>query len=338
MVEEAKGKDFWEKPEGKTGMIFAVAILAGAAILFINYLPTLLMLAQNTLYLILMLMGIGVLGYIALDSSFRNLLAFMYKVAMKKLTGMFIEMDPIAIIEVYIDEIKNNRAKMDEQLGALKGQIKSLDRVINENIANMDNQLGVAKQAQKVGQTNQVNLKVRMAEKLKESNMKLSDLKTKLELLYKMLSKMYENTGFLLEDITFEVEVQKRERKAITTGYSAMRSAMKIINGDKDKKMMFDEAMEFMAEDIGMKVGEMERFMDVSANFMNTIDLQNGVIEEKGLQMLEQWEKDSDSLFLIKDKSLMLDAAITPVYNVNTITTSNGERQGQYAKLFDFNK
>jgi hypothetical protein len=50
-------------------------------------------------------------------------------------------------------------------------------------------------------------------------------------------------------------------------------------------------ALEAMAEDVGQKVGEMERFMDVSRNFMDSIDLQNGVFEEEGLAMLENGRK-----------------------------------------------
>ena len=37
----------------------------------------------------------------------------------------------------------------------------------------------------------------------------------------------------------------------------------------------------------------MEQFMEMSSNFMESVDLQNGIFEEEGLKMLEQWEKNS---------------------------------------------
>ena len=84
---------------------------------------------------------------------------------------------------------------------------------------------------------------------------------------------------------------------------------MSIISGDPDKRAMFDMAMEAVTEDVASKVGEMERFMEVSANFMNSIDLQQGVFEEDGLKMLEKWEKESTSLLLGEEKSnLLLEA------------------------------
>lgn len=85
-----------------------------------------------------------------------------------------------------------------------------------------------------------------------------------------------------------------------------MRSAMNVISGDKDKRAMFDAALEAIADDVSQKVGEMERFMEMSANFMDSVDLQNGIFEEEGLKMLEKWEKEGVSLILGEEKNTLL--------------------------------
>ena len=72
---------------------------------------------------------------------------------------------------------------------------------------------------------------------------------------------------------------------------------------------MFDNALEAVADDVASKVGEMERFMEVSANFMESVDLQNGVFEEEGLRMLEKWENEGVSLFLGEEKGTLLKQA-----------------------------
>jgi hypothetical protein len=84
---------------------------------------------------------------------------------------------------------------------------------------------------------------------------------------------------------------------------------MSIISGDKDKRAMFDMALEAIADDVANKVGEMERFMDLSENFMRSVDLQNGVFEEEGLKMLEMWEKEGVSSILGAEKQTLLDQA-----------------------------
>ena len=73
---------------------------------------------------------------------------------------------------------------------------------------------------------------------------------------------------------------------------------MSIIKGDPDKRAMFDQAMQGIADDVANKVGEMERFMELSSDFMNSIDLQEGIFEEKGMKMLEEYEKKSTLLLL----------------------------------------
>src|SRR5690606_37829910 len=120
------------------------------------------------------------------------------------------------------------------------------------------------------------------------------------------LVKMHENSEILLEDIKDQVAVKEQERKAIHASHSAMKSAMNIIAGDKDQRYMFDTALEAIADDVSQKVGEMERFMDMSSSFMDSVDLQNGVFEEKGLEMLEKWEKEGVSLILGREKDTLL--------------------------------
>ena len=107
-----------------------------------------------------------------------------------------------------------------------------------------------------------------------------------------------QNSELLLEDTKDQVKLKEQERKAIRTSHSAMKSAMSVMSGDPDKRAMFDMAMEAVADDVANKVGEMEQFMEMSSDFMNSIDLQNGVFQEQGLKMLEEYEKKSTLLLL----------------------------------------
>ena len=107
--------------------------------------------------------------------------------------------------------------------------------------------------------------------------MKLEALYKRMEVLYRVLTKMYENSEILMEDVKDQVMLKDQERKAIHASNSAMKSAMNVIKGDKDKRYMFDMALEAVADDVSKKVGEMERFMEMSSSFMESVDLQNGV-------------------------------------------------------------
>ncbi|MFM8448831.1 MAG: hypothetical protein ACKOAY_01885 [Haliscomenobacter sp.] len=293
-----KPKSFWKRPEGVVGAIFMLAVLAGLGILFVTYLPVLVELAKNVLYLTLMIIAGAGLLYMVFDPKMRNLVWYGYKSVMRSLTGMFVTIDPIGILKSYVEDLQDNLNKMRKQIGNLRGQMRKIQTLIEENNQEIDTNMRLAQAARNADKDQQLLLASRKAARLQESNQKYTALYQKMEILYRILTKMHDNSEVLLADTADQIKVKEQERKAIRTSHSAMRSAMSVISGDPDKRAMFDMAMEAIADDVANKVGEMERFMEMSANFMDSVDIQNGMFEEKGLQMLEEWEKKSTLLLM----------------------------------------
>ena len=298
-----KSKSFWKRPEGITGTIFLAGLIIGGGYLLFTILPTLLILAQNVLYLALMLIVLAAIIYMVLDPKMRALIGYMYKSIMRKITSIFVTIDPIGILKNYISDLEDNLSKMSKQIGGLRGQMRKLKDIMTQNSKDIQENMKIASKAKELEKDKQMVLHSRKAARLKESNEKYSALYNRMEVLHRILAKMYTNSEILLEDTRDQVKVKEQERKAIRASHGAMKSAMNIISGDKDKRAMFDMALEAVADDVANKVGEMERFMEMSANFMDSVDLQNGVFEEEGIKMLEQWEKQS-TLMLLGDGAL----------------------------------
>ncbi|MDC8004860.1 hypothetical protein POV27_12430 [Aureisphaera galaxeae] len=329
-----KPKSFWKKPEGKTGMLFMGLLGAGGLYGLYKVLPFLIEIAENTLYLGVLLAVLGALIYMILDPKMRNLIFYMYKSFMRWITGLFIQIDPIGILKSYVEDLKDNLKKMNKQIAVLKGQMKRLQQIIYDNKKSINSNLKLASAAKEKDKKGIMILKSRKAGRLQESNLKLDGLYKKMEILYRVLTKMYENSEILLEDIEDQVMVKEQERKAIRASHSAMKSAMNIIAGNNDKKEMFDRALEVIAEDVSMKIGEMERFMDMSTNFMDSIDLQNGIFEEEGLELLEKWEKEGVSLILGNQKDLLVHDQHSVDLDAPIVKTKS--QNNQYSDLFNF--
>jgi hypothetical protein len=341
-----KVKSFWDKPEGKTGMVFAAGGILGALLIMAKWGAAIVSAAQNTMVLGAYILAAVAIGYVLMDKRFRTMVFYMYKGVMRFLTGLFVQIDPIAILKTYVDDLKKNHADMDKQIGRLRGVLAELDRKIRENEVNAKNNMALAAQAQKKlasgGQDSQqtmraqVMLKTRKAGRLEETNRTFIELRTKVEMIYRVLSKMFTNCGMLIEDTEDSIELKSTEWKTIKMAHGAMRSAMNIIRGDKDKRAIYEEALDIMANDLDTKVGEMQRFMEVSQNFLDGIDLQNGVFEEKGLAMLEKWEKDADSWLLGEEKGKLIAAANDQanVLDVNAPPEKNAAHMNQYNQLF----
>jgi len=345
-----KPKGFWDRKEGTTGMLIGIPILAALGYGLYKILPFIITLLQNAITAVLLFGVLAVIIYVITDRRTRNLFWYIYKSIMRAITRMFVEIDPIGILNSYVSDLKSNAENMYRQIGNLRGQMRKLKELIDQNERERAQSLQFAGEARKQNKQNIFVLKARKAGRLEESNLTLSALYTKMEVLYRMLNKMYETSLVLIEDLEDEVKVKTMERDAIKASYSAFRSAVRIIKGDPDKKEIFDQAMEFLAEDYGKKLGEIEHFMEVSSSVIDSIDIQNGVYAEDALQKLEDWEKQSESILLGDQKKMLIAAANDPtnVLELNvklpkpseaTIEkAADGSKSLKYEELFEEDK
>lgn len=327
-------KSFWSKPEGVTGAVFLLAFLGLAGYGIATNITAIMEFVSQTIGLVTSLAVLGVVLYMILDPKMRNLIWYMYKSVMRKVTGIFVNIDPIGILESYVDDLKSNLRKMSEQIGALKGQMRKLKGIMDKNFNEIETNMKLASKAREKGMEKQMILSSRKAARLKEVNAKYDTLYNRMQILYRILSKMYQNSEILLEDTKDNVELKKQERKAIRASHSAMKSAMSVISGDPDKRAMFDMAMERVADDVANKVGEMERFMEMSSGFMDSIDLQNGIFEEEGIRMLEEYEKKSN-LLLMGDSSSSAETLDLNSEIAKPQVRQEGSSSGNYENLFD---
>ena len=338
---DLKGKkSFWQRPEGIPGAILLIAILGGLGYGLMQIMPSLIELAENMIYLGLMCGGLFIVGYMLLDKRIRTLAWYFYKSIIRKTTGVFIQLDPIAIIEGFLEDLKDKMKTMENQIGELKGQIRKIKNKITAKKDKVDYYMGMANAARNKGNEAQMNLNIRKAEREKSAAAKFGVLRDKTEKLYTVLDKMKKYSAIMVDDIGHEVEMKTEEREIIRTSHSVMKSAVNIINGNSDRKVIFDQAMEYIVDDIGMRIGEMERFMDVSADFMSNMDLENEMHQENGLKSLDEWSNRVDEKFnaatyqspikaLEKGNTKFKDREKVRIENTNTNSNPNTSSTGK---------
>lgn len=336
-------KSFWERPEGKFGTFVLAGLIIGGGYLLYHGLPYIIELAKNMYIAIGMIVGLVGIAYVLFDLRFRTLLWYLYQSFMRKLTGAIIMIDPVAIAESYVGDLEKKQGVMGRQMTVLSGEKRKLKTIIDNNKAEYSDNLGIMRQAEKKNKKGLMIIKSRAAGRLEKYTVKYEELLSKMEVIYKILDKMHEASGWMIEDLKDEVKHAKIEKSIIKKSHGIMKSAYNIIQGNDDKKVMFDQAMEFIVDDVSMKVGEMERFMDVSSSFIDGMDLENGMFEEKGMEMLQKWEEEG-SLFLFDDKSANkaltsgnvnhLNSAKQPVKHmapvVRNTATNNGTITNKY--------
>ncbi len=304
MVGESPQKSWFSKPEGKVGTILPImAGVAGAGALVYFWgtiLPWVIEMLKNTITAVALAGILAVIAVVIFDPRWRNLLFYLYKSMMRGLTSAFIEIDPIGILKTYVANLRKKLDEMDTSIGNLNGQLHKLKVQIDKNEANRIHSLQLAQQAQQRGEEmrNVFVLQSRQAGRLGKSNMTLQNLYDRMATLMKVLQKYRAASGLLVEDIQGEVEVKTAERAALLAGYNAFSQARKIMQGGDDEREIFDMTLEKLADDYGMKMGEIETFMDMSKSIIDGVDLDNGIYEADALAQLEKWESKSNSLLV----------------------------------------
>jgi hypothetical protein len=302
-----KPLSFWERKEGVTGQVVGVALLCGAGVLLYRALPTIITLLENTIYAAVLGVAAVALAFIITDRRFWRLGAWAYMSAMRRITQVFVEIDPIGIMKNYIEDLKRKLADMNGRISRLSGMIRACKEEIRQNDQAKTGALGLVSEAKKKGLTMVAAAQSRKAGRIAEANLTYQDLLAKMELLHRVLVKYQEVSTFLIEDMTQEVAIKERKRAMAKEAYSAMKSAMAILHGDRNARELYDMASEYVAADYAMRIGEIEDFVRMSDTFMQSIDLRNGVYEQQAVEMLADWEKNADSIVLGDAKRLLIE-------------------------------
>ena len=207
------------------------------------------------------------------------LFSWGFKVLMRYLTGVFVELNPIAIMRIHIENLEKNHVVMNEHIGKLSGEIRTLERKINENKQGIEKSLKIASSAKEKGVQGQAYVEARKAGRRRDGVIKLTDLLEKIKKIYGVLVKMYEVSGYVIEDLKDDVEQKTTEYKAVKQAHAALMSSMSIISGNPDERAMFEMALEKMEEEVSQKLGTMDRFMEMSAGLIQNIDIEKCTVK-----------------------------------------------------------
>jgi len=105
------------------------------------------------------------------------------------------------------------------------------------------------------------------------------------------MEKVNKSAEYIIKETEIKVKLKETEYQIVKESSNALRTAVSIFKGDPDKKFYFDESMEYIQDDMSKKLGEMKRAMDLSMDFINGVDIQNGLLSDKGQALLNSYNQ-----------------------------------------------
>ncbi|MCQ2253366.1 MAG: hypothetical protein MJZ61_07940 [Bacteroidales bacterium] len=288
----------WQRPGGTLGKIVLGAGIIGGAYLLYKNIDFLIQMTQKTLTLGLLVGIICLIGFLITNKKFRNLCSNVYFLIMRKLTGLVVEIDPIAIVEGKVKEMKGKIQKISKLLGDVKGLNMQNEKRLQLKKAEMDDNLRKLDLLQKSGRMAEAqvcnNKIVRLKTAIESSSKRLEDSKAWMMIL----TELKKAAELKVEDTEDAVRARKEEFESIKAQHKAFSSIQGLLSDNGGEIDSFTMAMDFMDNDISQKLGEMSLIIDETGGIIDQIAMDNAVNSIKAEEFLQKYrESGIDGIF-----------------------------------------
>ena len=288
----------WEKPGGTLGMIVAGLAIGGGCIILYKILPFLISLTTNLLTLTLLVLALAGIGFLITNKRFRQTCSMLYFMVMRKITGLIIEIDPIAIVENKVKEMKKKILDIERQMGSLNGLNKQNERKIEEKKRQLQHEIDRLNEYNKNNKRAEAGVAERQAVRLQSAIERQIKRLEDSKKWYEILKSLKHAAELTVLDTENEVNDRKEEFESIKAQHKAFSSIMSIMKGDPDQMEDFTRAMDFMAYDITQKLGEMSNVIDETGGLLSQFAIEEGVASKRADELLQRYEANGiDGLF-----------------------------------------
>ena len=281
----------WQQPEKIAGRVFLLGLVGTAVYFWGHILPFLVDMVFDTVKLGIGLAVLFGLFLLATNKRIQTGLWYAGQRIMRTLAGIFVNTDPIGIMEDYIRNTEKEARKMDAEVTNIEGAHELVKRKLAANTTQMQEYLALASAATRQGEKDMAESYASRAAQIQDYNQRLQPMATTTANVTVVMRQILKAALRQIDSSKFKVGLLKDEYQLVKRTSSGMRAAMNILRGDPDKKYFFDLATDRVAQDMAQQLGQIKQAMRYSQEFVKEMDIQNGVMSEKGQRLLEKYQK-----------------------------------------------
>jgi hypothetical protein len=235
--------------------------------------------------------------------------------------GLAIELNPFAILQAKIDQGYKDRDTLYKQSARLKGKQSELMDKLGAKEKELQLNIQKVKILQSEGSsTRQVNLYTNNVMRCREYIDNVTPIVGDLNKLIQFADAAYEESGIMLEDAKLDLEAKKDLYYSVTTGLSAVTSAMKAFKGDDELNRDAEQALALLKVRIGEKIGHIKSAINVTNRFMDDQVLEDKAKSAQAIELINQFDLGKDfhytgsALKDSGDKGRLKDVSVTDRY------------------------
>ncbi len=322
LIEKTKTPGWWSEPKNVATAIIVLALTAGLAYGFLTYvLPWLVTVTWNMVNLVIGGVVCGFLLMTVTNRKFWRALKYFSEFIANYSIGLAIELNPFAILQAKIDQGFKDRDTLYKQSARLKGKQSELMDKLSEKEKELQLNIQKVKILQSEGGgSRQVNLYTNNVMRCREYIDNVTPIVGDLNKLIQFADAAYEESGIMLEDARLDLEAKKDLYYSVTTGLSAVTSAMKAFKGDDDLNRDAEKALALLKVNIGEKIGHIKSAINVTSRFMDDQVLEDKAKSAQAIELINQFDLGKDfhyagsALKGSGDKGRLNDVSVTDKY------------------------
>lgn len=304
IIKQSKTPGWFSEPKNLATTIIALSLFAGLAYGFLTFvLPWLVTVTWSLVNLIIGGIIMGFLLMVVTNKKFWRALKYFSEFIANYSIGLAIELDPFNILQAKIEHGYEDRKTLYNQASKLKGKQSEL----MDKLTTKEKELQLNVQKVKILQSEaknkrQVDLYSNSVMRCREYIDNVTPIVGDLNKLIRFADAAYEESGIMLEDAKLDLEVKKDLYYSVTTGLSAVTSAMKAFKGDDEMNQDAEKALAILKEKIGEKIGHIKSAIDVTSRFMDDKVLEDKAKSAQAIELINRFDLNAD--FNYTDNSL----------------------------------
>ncbi|GAA3952613.1 hypothetical protein GO495_21700 [Chitinophaga oryziterrae] len=288
--------NWFAEPKNVATTIIGISLFASIGYAFATYiLPWLVSVTWNLINLIIGGVILAFLLMIFTNKKFWRALKYLSEFIANYTIGLAIELNPFAILQAKIDQGYEDRNTLFKQTGRLKGKQSELMDKLNEKEKELQLNVQKVKILQQEKTNNrQLDLYANNVIRCREYIDNVTPIVGDLNKLVSFADAAYEESGIMLEDAKLDLEAKKDLYYSVTTGLSAVSSAMKAFKGDDGLNRDAEKALSILKVRIGEKIGHIKSAIDVTSRFMDDKMLEDKAKSAQAIELIDSFNMNSD--------------------------------------------
>jgi hypothetical protein len=296
LIQKTKTPGWWGEPKNIATAIIVLSLLAGLTYGFLTYvLPWLVTVTWNLVNLVIGGVVMGFLLMIVSSRKFWRALKYFSEFIANYSIGLAIELNPFNILQAKIDQGYKDRDTLYKQSARLKGKQSELMDKLGDKEKELELNIRKVKilQSEK-GNNRQIDLYANNVVRCREYIDNVTPIVGDLNKLISFADAAYEESGIMLEDAKLDLEAKKDLYYSVTTGLSAVTSAMKAFKGDDELNKDAEKALALLKVKIGEKIGHIKSAIDVTSRFMDDKVLEDKAKSAQAIELISQFDLGKD--------------------------------------------